>query len=303
MFAPDSSKSSLQGFISALVAFGLWGLFPIYFKWLDQVSALEVLGHRVLWSVPILCLLILYQNKFHLLLAEFRSRKRLSIYLLTTALISVNWLIYIWAVQNDRVLEASMGYYINPLVNVILGVFVLKESLNRKQGLAVALATIGVLWMVLRFGAVPWISLALAASFGSYGLLRKKVGMDGAVGLLVETLLLTPLVLIYIAWLSLESRAMIFNGDGFTQVLLVMAGLITVIPLVMFMNALSKLRLATVGLIQYLTPTLQFLLAVLVYRESFTTDHLITFMFIWAALAVYSADAWWTRRRPQLNRL
>ncbi|HRD49939.1 MAG TPA: EamA family transporter RarD [Candidatus Contendobacter sp.] len=292
-----SADHSLTGVLNALGCFGIWGLFPIYFKLLGQVPALEVLAHRILWSVVVLLALILMQGRWQALRAEFHDWRRLRFYLLTTLLLSANWLLYIWAVQNGRILEASLGYYINPLVNVVLGVLFLRERLNPRQWAAVALAAIGVLVLIVGYGVVPWIALSLALSFGSYGMLRKKAGHPATLGLGVETALLAPVALLFILTLAARGTGALGGGDGRTDLLLLAAGLITVAPLLMFLEATRILRLSTVGLIQYMTPTLQFLLAVAVYREPFTAIHLAAFGCIWLALALYSADAWSSHRR------
>ena len=286
------ANPALAGVASALGCFGFWGLFPIYFKLLGHVPAPEVLAHRVLWSAVLLLGLILAQGQWLALQAEFCNRRRLRFYLLTALLISGNWLLYIWAVQQGRILEASLGYYINPLVNVLLGVLFLDERLNWRQWIAVALAAAGVLVLVIGYGVFPWISLALALSFGSYGLLRKKTGHAATLGLCVETALLTPLALLLLAILAARGNGALGAVNGQTDLLLLAAGPITVAPLLLFLQATRLLRLSTVGLIQYLTPTLQFLLAVALYREPFTAIHLAAFGCIWLALALYSADAW-----------
>ncbi|CDH46821.1 MAG: EamA family transporter RarD [Candidatus Competibacteraceae bacterium] len=296
--APDPSVDhSLTGVLNALGCFGIWGLFPIYFKLLGQVPPLQVLAHRILWSVVVLLALILAQGQWHALCAEFRDWRRLRFYLLTTLLISTNWLLYIWAVQHGRILEASLGYYINPLVNVVLGVLFLHERLNPRQWAAVALAAVGVLVLIAGYGLVPWIALSLALSFGSYGMLRKKAGHPAALGLGVETALLAPVALLFLLVLAVRGTGAFGTGDVSTDLLLLAVGLITVAPLLMFLEATRLLRLSTVGLIQYLTPTLQFLLAVAVYREPFTAIHLAAFGCIWLALVLYSADAWSSHRR------
>ena len=297
--APHPSDLSLIGVASALGCFGLWGAFPIYFKLLGHVPALEVLAHRVLWSAVLLLGLILAQGQWSALLAEFRNRRRRHFYLVTALLISGNWLLYIWAVQHGRILEASLGYYINPLVNVLLGVLVLHERLNPRQWAAIALAVGGVLVLVICHGVLPWISLTLALSFGSYGLLRKKAGHAATLGLCMETVLLTPVALLFLAILAALGAGALGAVDGRTDLLLLAAGPVTVVPLLLFLQATRLLRLSTVGLVQYLTPTLQFLLAVALYREPFTRIHLAAFGCIWLALALYSADAWFIYRpRP-----
>ncbi|HRF45025.1 MAG TPA: EamA family transporter RarD [Candidatus Competibacteraceae bacterium] len=286
--------SQAIGLLNALGCFTLWGSFPLYFKLLQHVPALEVLAHRVLGSAVLLLALILAWGQWPALLAEFRNCRRLGFYLLTALLISGNWLLYIWAVQNGRILEASLGYYINPLVNVLLGMLFLGERLNPRQLLAVLIAAMGVLVLVIGHGVFPWISLTLAFSFGSYGLLRKKAGHAPTLGLCVETVLIAPIALLFLA---ARGGGALGRVDGHTDMLLLGAGLVTVIPLLMFLQATQRLRLSTVGLIQYLTPTLQFLLAVAVYQEPFTGIDQAAFGCIWLALALYSVDAWFGHRR------
>ncbi len=291
-----SADHALAGVLNALGCFGIWGLFPIYFKLIGHVPALEVLAHRILWSVIVLLALILIQGRWHAFRKEFRDWRRLRFYLLTTLLISSNWLLYIWAVQEGRILEASLGYYINPLVNIALGVLFLHERLNPRQWAAITFAAIGVLVLMVGYGLIPWVSLSLALSFGSYGMLRKKAGHPAALGLGVETALLAPIALLFLLVLAVRGTGAFGVGDGRTDLLLLATGLITVAPLLLFLEATRLLRLSTVGLIQYMTPTLQFLLAVAVYREPFTSIHLAAFSCIWLALALYSADAWSSHR-------
>ncbi|MBK7541485.1 MAG: EamA family transporter RarD [Candidatus Competibacteraceae bacterium] len=296
--AGAASEHPLSGLAHALGCFSLWGLFPIYFKALNHVPPLEVLMHRILWSVAVLLALMLWQGRGPVLLATFRDWRRLRFYVLTSVLISVNWLLYIWAVQNNRILEASLGYYINPLVNVVLGVLVLGERLNPRQWSAVAIAASGVLVMVIGQGVFPWVALTLALSFGGYGLLRKKDGRSAMLGLCVETALLAPVALLVISALAASGAGAFGARDRTTDVLLLAAGPVTVVPLVLFLEAGRRLRLSTLGLIQYLTPTLQFLLGVIVYREAFTAIHWATFGCIWLALALYSADAYLHQQSP-----
>lgn len=290
------SDGTLAGVSSALGCFTLWGLFPIYFNLLRHVPALEVLAHRILGSAVLLLALLLARRQGSALLASFLNGRHLFFYLLTTLLISTNWLLYIWAVQTGRILEASLGYYINPLVNVVLGVLFLRERLNSRQWSAVAIAGAGVLAMALGHGVFPWISLTLALSFGSYGLLRKKAGHAVMLGLCMETMLMAPVALLFLVIFATHGAGALGMPDKHIDLLLLAAGPITVAPLLLFLQATQRLRLSTVGLIQYLTPTLQFLLAVAVYHEPFTHIHLIAFGCIWLALAIYSIDAYSSHR-------
>jgi chloramphenicol-sensitive protein RarD len=278
-----------RGLAYALATYLAWGLLPLYFKALRAVPAVEVLAHRVVWSLLLLAGLVAARGGRSAFREAFRPR-RLPLLAATTALIATNWLLYIWAVQTGRVLEASLGYFVNPLVNVLLGVVFLGEALSRGQRIAVALAAIGVAVLVLRAGTFPWLSLVLAASFGLYGLVRKRAAIDALGGLLVETALLAPPALAYLA-LRAASGAGTFGSALGPSVLLAAAGPITAIPLVGFTFAVHRLRLSTVGLVQYVAPTCQFLLAVLLYREPFGAAHAGAFVAIWASLAIYTWDA------------
>ncbi len=287
---------SVAGVLYALVAYGIWGLIPIYFKAVQHVAASEVLAHRVIWAMLLLLALMVLKRRGRQIIAELRNRRRLAFYSATALLVATNWLVFIWSIHNDRLLEASLGYYINPLISVVLGVLFLGEQLKRWQIAAVLLATVGVLNLVVSHGTFPWVALTLGFSFGFYGLLRKKAGIDAILGLSVETLLLTPLALLFLAALALQGSGAFGRIDLGTDVLLTFAGLATAVPLICFLEAARRLRLSTVGLMQYLAPSLNFLLAVLVYNEPFTVTHVITFTCIWIALAIYSFDAFFSRR-------
>jgi chloramphenicol-sensitive protein RarD len=267
----------------------------VYFKALRAVPPLEILSHRVVWSVLLLAALVTWWRAWRQVAGAFSSPGRVAVFGATTVLISGNWLLYIWAVNSGHLLEASLGYFVNPLVNVLLGVAFLRESLTGRQKAAVALAAAGVLWLVASYGRFPWISLALALSFGLYGFVRKKAGIGALTGLLVETALLAPLALAYL-WSRASAGAGAFGSAPGTTALLVSAGLVTAIPLVWFTVGVQRLRLSTMGFLQYLSPTCQFALAVWLYREPFTAAHAVTFAFIWASLAVYSFDAFASRR-------
>ena len=293
---------SLAGVVYALGAFGLWGGFPLYFKAVAGVPALEVLAHRVVWSVFWVALLLLLMRQWSAVRAAFSAPRIVGMLLVSALLISTNWLIFIWAVAHERVLEGSLGYFITPLVSVLLGRLVLRERLRPAQWGAVTLAALGVAWALVGFGALPWISLGLAVTFGGYGLVRKVVVVGAVPGLFVETLLLAPPALAYLLWLGREGAGSFASaGLGF-DLLLAAAGLVTATPLILFAQAARRLRLATVGLLQYIVPTLQMLLAVFAFGEACTPSHAVTFGCIWAALALYSADLWRDRGRPVADR-
>ncbi len=268
----------------------MWGFLPVYFKALAAVPPLEILCHRVVWSVALLVAWATWSGAFGEMRRSLASRRALATLGATTVLISSNWLLFIWAVNSGHVLEASLGYFVTPLVSVLLGVVFLRERLSRAQVLAVTLAGAGVLWLVLGYGRFPWISLALATTFGLYGLLRKSAGIGAATGLLAETALLAPAALAYLGARAAAGAGAFGIGWGIS-LLLAAAGAITSVPLVWFAVAVRRLKLSTMGFLQYLTPSLQFALAVWLYREPFTRNHLITFGLIWTSLALYSWDA------------
>lgn len=280
------------GVLYGLAAYFAWGFIAVYFKAVAHVPALEVLAHRIVWSVAMLLAWLAWKGRLGDLRAAFTYRGGLLTLFGSTALIACNWFIFIWAVAQARVLEASLGYFINPLVNVILGFVFLHERLRRWQWASVGLAASGVLYLTLSYGQVPVISLVLASTFGLYGLLRKTMQVDGLVGLTVETILLLPVSAGYLLVLAGQGSLVFAHLSPGTDLLLALAGVVTALPLLWFANAVRRLPLATVGILQYIAPTLQFLLAVVAFGEPFTRDHLIAFLAIWSALALYSADAW-----------
>lgn len=286
----SARPASWVGAACALGAFGLWGVFPLYFKAVAVVPPPEVLAHRILWSVVWVAALLWLLGQWPEVRRALISRSTAARLLLSAVLIAVNWLVFIWAVANDRVLEASLGYFITPLVSVLLGRLVLGETLSTLQLVAVALAAVGVGYMLFDLGQLPWVSLLLAATFGSYGLARKTTAVAAAPGLFVETLLLAPLALAFLVWLGPDGS--FGRHDPSLDLLLVAAGLVTAAPLILFVQAARRLRLASVGLFQYITPTCQMLLAVFVFNEVFTRGHAITFGCIWVGLALYSYSAW-----------
>lgn len=296
------SREQRTGFLYALAAFGFWGLGPIYFKAVAHVPPLEVLGHRVVWTVVLTALLIAAARDWTTLRRALSSRRVLLTLALSGSLVACNWLIFIHAVVSGQVLEASLGYFINPLLNVLLGMVFLKETLRPWQALAVLLAAAGTANLALSVGSLPLIALGLAFTFGVYGLLRKTVKIEAVNGLFVETTLVLPLALGYLTWIGLRSEGQFVAGGTTTTLLLMAAGLVTALPLVWFTAGARRLRYGTIGIIQYLAPTLQFLLAVVVFREPFGRAHLVTFGLIWTGLAIYTADSLAFQRRA-LRRL
>lgn len=291
-----TAPPSAGGLIYALCAFGFWGLVPIYFKALQHVPAMEVLAHRVFWSVPVTLLMLLLGRGWGRFIGSVKSTRVLFTLVASASLVMVNWFVFIHAVQSGRVLEASLGYYVNPLVNVLLGTVFLGERLRRTQVAAVLLAAAGTLNLVMSLGVVPWIALVLAGSFGLYGLIRKTVAVEPVEGLLVETVLMVPLALGYLLWLGLKAQICFGLVDLATTILLALAGAVTVLPLVWFTHAARRLPLSTLGLVQYLAPTAQFFLGVLVYAEPFGWKHLLTFACIWAGVGIFAGEAWAFKR-------
>ncbi|PWI31760.1 EamA family transporter RarD [Vibrio albus] len=286
----NESQRSRQGILFALGAYIMWGIAPIYFKALGAVTAPEVLSHRIIWSFFFLALLIHLGRRWKVVRDVLHSKKNLSYLLATALLIGCNWLLFIWAVNSGHMLEASLGYFINPLINVLFGMLFLQERLRSLQWLAVGLALTGVAVQVIGFGSVPVVSLGLATSFALYGLLRKKVNLDAQTGLFVETLLLLPVATCYLLFIANSPTANMVANSTSLNLLLVAAGLVTTLPLLCFNGAATRLKLSTLGFFQYIGPSLMFLLAVLVYGEAFESEKAMTFAFIWAALIVFSLD-------------
>jgi chloramphenicol-sensitive protein RarD len=287
----DAPREARIGVMYGVAAYLWWGFCPIYFKEIAHIDPVEVLAHRIAWSVILLALMLRIYGRLRAALATLRHRATLTILVASTIVLAANWLTFIYAVSTNRVMHASLGYFMNPLVNVMLGFVFLGERLSAAQWLSVVLAGSGVLYMALMGNTLPWIALVLAFSFGFYGLLRKTARADALVGLSIETWLLAPLALIYLAFLSIAGTGN-FGATGWRMdLLLMLGGVVTTVPLLWFANAARRLKLATIGFLQYIAPSLQFLLAVALFQEVFTRDHGISFGLIWVALGVYSIDA------------
>lgn len=286
-----NENSTRQGILCALVAYLIWGLAPAYFKLIQQVPATEILTHRIIWSVVFMMLLLSLCHKWRQVRDIFCRPKILLLLGITSLLVGGNWLLYIWSVNHHHMLEASLGYFINPLVNILLGMIFLGERFRKLQWLAVILAMCGVLMQLWKFGSLPWIALGLAFSFAFYGLLRKKLAVDPQIGMLIETLWLLPAGAWYLFVVADSPTSHLAANPWQLNLLLVAAGVITTTPLLLFTAAANRLRLSTLGFFQYLGPTLMFLLAVLFYGEAMTDDKLFAFGFIWLALAVFIFDA------------
>ncbi len=292
MRALQSPSSSLMrsGILSAALAFLCWGLFPIYFHAIGEVPPMQILAHRVLWSLAFLLLVLALRRQWKWL-AIVRQPRVFWSFAASAFLLSANWLVYIWAVKNGHVIEASLGYFINPLVNIMFGYLLLKERMRPAQWAAIALAALGVCWLTWQSGTVPWIALFLAASFGGYGLLRKTAALGALEGLSFETMVLFPFAAGYIAWLTMNGANAFVNAPlDTTRWLLVAAGPITAIPLLLFASGARQIPLSILGLLQYLSPTIQFMLGVWLFQEAFTSDRLVGFVMIWTALALYAGE-------------
>ena len=286
-----------RGVISAACAYILWGLLPLYWKALQGVPALQILAHRMTWSLGFVLLLLLARRQWRWLGPAVRNRRILLTYTCSALLLALNWYLYIWAVNSGHIVESSLGYFINPLVNVLLGVLFLKERLRIGQGLAIGLAASGVLYLTITLGALPWIALVLATTFGIYGLLRKTAALNSLEGLTLETLVFFPAALAYLVFLETQQRAAFAHASLTTTLLLAGAGAVTAIPLLLFAAGARRITMTTLGLLQYIAPTLQFLIGVFIYQEQVTPARLIGFGLIWLALGLYSAEGWIQSRR------
>ncbi|MEL6245643.1 MAG: EamA family transporter RarD [Pseudomonadota bacterium] len=278
------------GFLAAAGAYSIWGLLPLYFKVLGHLAPEEMLAHRIIWSLPTGFILIAIARNWSDLRAAI-TPARLGWLGISAALIGVNWLTYIWSVSEDRVMEASLGYYMNPLVNVAIGAVFFSERLRAGQWVAFALAAIGVAVITVAYGRPPWIALLLCFSFAAYSIIRKKVQVDGRAGLIVEAAMLAPLAAIWLGWFVQQPDGRIMGEGGWDIPLILLSGPISAFPLIFFAIAAKRLKLSTIGMMQYSAPTLQFLLAVFVFREPFSTTHLIAYAFIWTALIVFTVDS------------
>ena len=296
--AAAQPPSSMQpGIVYAALAFVGWGLFPVYFRQLEQVPALEIIMHRTLWSMLFVALLLLVRRRWEWLAQLRQNPRTVGVFALSALLLSGNWLIYVWAVNNGHVVDASLGYFIQPLLNVALGTVFLHERPRSGQWAAVALAAAGVAWLTWQAGHLPWIGLSLALTFGIYGLMRKVAVLGALEGLAVETALLTPLALAALAWWGWRGEAAWVHADAPLWGWLLAAGPFTAIPLLLFAAGARRITLTTLGVLQYIGPTLQFMLGVWLYGESLTPARLIGFVLIWAALVLFTLEGAWRQRR------
>jgi len=279
-----------SGILSAALAFLCWGLFPIYFHAIGDVPPVQILAHRVLWSLGFLLVVLALRRQWKWL-AQVRQPRVFWSFAASAFLLSANWLVYIWAVKNGHVIEASLGYFINPLVNIMFGYLLLKERMRPAQWGAIAIAALGVGWLTWQSGSVPWIALLLAATFGGYGLLRKTAALGALEGLSFETMVLFPFAAAYVGWLTVSGDNAFVNAPlDSTRILLIAAGPITAVPLLLFATGARKIPLSILGLLQYLSPTIQFLLGVWLFHEAFSSDRLVGFLMIWAALVLFAGE-------------
>lgn len=286
-----SDHETKIGVLNALGAFVIWGLSPLYYRAIGEAPALEILAHRAIWSLLLTLLLVGVTGQLRTFITLFRNFRIQLTLLLSSLLVSVNWLGFIWAVNNGKALEASMGYYIMPIIMVVLGRLFLDERLNRNQMISLLLVSLGVLNLLIAFQQLPWIALLLSLSFGFYSLVRKKVAVSALVGLTMECLFLAPLAAIYLFYLKHQGVLVFGSGEITFDLLLISSGLVTALPLILFTSASKRLRLGTLGLVQYLNPTCQFLLAVFLFNEPFSNHHLHTFILIWLGLTIFTLDS------------
>ncbi|TYR80879.1 EamA family transporter RarD [Priestia megaterium] len=307
------NKDSLQqnhqtGIIYTASAYVMWGVFPLYWKLIDDVPSDEILAHRVLWSFIFMVGLLLatreLSNFAYTLKHLFRNPKQVLILFSASVLISINWFIYIWAVNNERIIETSLGYYINPLISILLGIIVLKEKLNFWQGVSVGLAAVGVLFLTFHYREFPWVSLGLAFSFGVYGLVKKTIKLEAKVGLTLETMMVTPIALIYFIMLLSQGASSFSFSSLNVSLLLIGGGIATAMPLLYFAKGAPLIPLSMVGFLQYIAPTMTLLLGVFVYHEPFSTVHMIAFVFIWGGSIIFalSKTKFMVSHQPKLRK-
>jgi chloramphenicol-sensitive protein RarD len=295
----SATTQTRSGVINAVSAYVMWGFAPLYFKLLNNVNASEILIHRILWSCLLLAIIILAAKKWRFVQIIAKQPQLLLRLTLSASILAVNWFLFIWAINNNHLLDASLGYFINPLFSVALGVIFLHERLRKWQKIAVLLALLGVLIQLVILGSLPLISLALAGTFGTYGLLRKKMAVDSFVGLWFESLLMVPLAILYWFFFTESATSNMFTNSINLNIILIMAGVVTTAPLLCFTAAAKRLTLSALGFFQYIGPSIMFILATFLYNEPLLKAKLLTFILIWLALALYSWDSWRARKSNQ----
>ncbi len=282
------SRERTIGVLFGALAFIVWGSLPVYWKLLNQIPALEILAHRITWSFVFVTVLLVIKGDYRALKVVLRNRRQLKLILIAAVLISVNWFTYIWAVNSNFVLQASLGYYINPLVVSLLSLIVFKERFNKGKTIALILATIGVIILTMQYGQVPWVALILAVTFAFYGLVKKVLAVDAVTGMALETLVITPIALLYLGYLQGTGDGSFFAISTSIMLLLIFSGVVTATPLLWFAKCTQLVEFSTIGFMQYVAPTISFFLGVFLFKEEFTVIHLISFCFIWAALIIYT---------------
>lgn len=293
-----TADRTLAGIGFGLAAYGIWGFFPLYFRQLAHVPPMDVLSNRAAWACLFVGLLLTLRGRWGRVAAAFRTPRQLAMLALAALLVGSNWLVFLWAVANGQVVASSLGYFLTPLVNVLLALVVLKERLNRLEWLSVALAVAAIANEIVALGSLPWVSLFLAATFGSYGLVRKQVPVDAISGLWLETLAMLPVCLFYAWWMGRSGHAVFGAGGLSTVALLAGAGVLTALPLMAFAAATQRLDLATVGMLMYINPTLQLVTAVWIFGEPLASGRLVSFALIWAGLIAFSISLWRKVRAP-----
>ncbi len=286
-----------RGAFAAALCYFLWGLVPLYWKQLAGVDPVELVAHRQVWSLVLLLVVVAMQGGFAAVRAALNTRRAFVINGLSALLLTGNWLVYVWGVNTGHVVETSLGYFLVPLVNVAAGRFVLHEHLRRAQWWAIALAATGVVWMIVQLGRPPWIALIVACTWGGYSLMRKQSPLPAVTGLTVETLLLAPSAIAFLLWRHYIGAGALGTVDFRTHVLVLSSGVITAVPLLLFAYGARRIQLSTLGLLQYLAPSVQLALGVWLYHEPFSRERATSFAFIWAALALYSVDNLWSQRK------
>ena len=302
MNTKQTEKQYRSGVINALSAYVLWGFAPIYFKLIGDIPSAEILVHRILWSSILLAIIVILMRKSAGFIALIKQPNILIKLTISASFLAVNWFLFIWAINNNHLLDASLGYFINPLFSVALGMLFLGERLRKWQKIAVILAIVGVFIQLMVVGSLPIISLALAGTFGIYGLLRKKMHIDSFIGLLLESLMMLPIALCYWAFYMNSASSNLFENTLTLNALLMTAGIVTTAPLLCFTAAAKRLPLSTLGFFQYIGPSIMFILAIVFYQESLVLSKIITFVFIWSALAIYTLDGYLARKHLAKNK-
>jgi len=287
-----------KGILNGLGAYVLWGFFPIYWKWLHQVPALQVIGHRIGWSFILLIILILITRQWQAFRTAALTSKTIAIYFVAAILLSVNWLVYVWGVNAGFIVETSLGYFINPLLSMLLGMIFFRERLRLVQWIPVGLAAAGVIYLTVAYGRLPWIALSLAFSFGFYGLVKKLAPLGSLYGLTLETALVFPIALAYLAFVNFTGTGSFLHEGPLTDLLLIGTGIVTSIPLLMFASAARQIPLTMIGILQFIAPTLQFLIGIFLYHELFDRSRLIGFGLVWLALIIFWVENYLANRLP-----